>query len=169
MRKLTDLIIALAWLLFAAVLLTSCKAVQKYKASPAFARDCADRYPVKSDTVLRPGTVRLDTITHTVTIDCDTVRLTTVQTIAGPVQVRTVTKACPPCVQGLRVDTLIVTKENTARVAALQADVAALTAERGNLRAQRNKARKQRNWLVVIVAGAVVWSFRHRIIGMLTK
>ena len=124
--------------------LTKEKALRKIE--PDLAKICAEKFPVKDSTIYLPG----DTI-NTVEFyeNSDTVNVIKYDTVYN-----TITNTVTRVVKQRITDTLRLVRENTARVAALQADNAVLqdklnkaieTAEMWE-----NKARTRLSWLLVI-------------------
>lgn len=164
-----DYLIALALAIFFVWCLIGCGAVAKYKDSPKFAEDCAERFPVKVETVTIQG--KADTIiTPGVLVPCDTVTILEHDTVTNVVTKR-VTKVgkCPPDTSINRTDTLIKTIENTARVKVLEAQLNAANEANKCLAAKVKNRTKQRNWLFWILVALGVYSQRHRLISTLGK
>jgi hypothetical protein len=162
--------------------LTGCNAVKKYQASPQFAQDCGDRFPPRT-VQGKPDTITLASIT----IDCDsvvaanrktdTVRLTNVVTIERLMPTSTGNRVtCPPQIIVKQTDTVYNTAREQALVAEMvrqqkahDAAIQAKEAENQELQAKNDKTRKQRNWLFWIVVAFLVGTFRHQIIGAISK
>jgi len=157
----------IAALFFAALMFTllGCKAVEKYKASSSFPKDCADNFPVKIDTTFIEGKAVYDTI---FSYDLQTITDTVVnqqETVIYRDRVKTVTVR--------RTDTIRLTKENTARVEQLNRELAGNQVVINELNqalkfseGRRKRNAKHRNWLIALVVGFTVFSFRHQIIKM---
>jgi hypothetical protein len=157
------LIIAFAALLLFCIF--GCKAVEKYKASPTFPKDCADSFPVRIDTTFIEGKAVYDTI---FSYDLQTITDTVVnqqETTIYRDRVKTVTVR--------RTDTIRLTKENTARIEQLnrekvmdKAMIEQLNQYLKHSESKRKRNAKHRNWLIALVVGFTAFSFRHQIIKM---
>ena len=150
----------LHWLIFL-LILTACNGTKRVAVVAAkypadFAKECADRFPVKdsihTETIYKEGeTIYLPG--DTMLVDCDTVRE------QGPERNRVVRVPCPPI--PVRVDTvermIYIQVENTARIKALELDNARIAAEAGKYKGQ---AKKRLIWALIasglIVAAAVL-------------
>jgi uncharacterized membrane protein len=174
------IIIFLLFVLMGIFGLSACNAVKKYQASPDFAKDCGDRFPPRT-VQGKPDTITLASIT----IDCDsvvaanrdTVRLTNVVTIERLMPTSTGNRVtCPPQVFINQTDTIYNTAREEALVAEMvrqqkahDAQVQKMEAQNQKLQAKNDKTRKQRNWLFWIVVAFLVGTFRHQIIGAISK
>jgi hypothetical protein len=157
------LIIAFAALLLFCIF--GCKAVEKYKASSAFPGDCADSFPVRVDTTFIEGKAVYDTV---FSYDLQTITDTVVneqETVIYRDIIKTVTVR--------RTDTIKLTKENTARVEQLNREkdmyakqITQLNEDLAESETKRKRNAKHRNWLIALVVGFTVFSFRHQIIKM---
>lgn len=135
---------AISTIILLAVLFTSCltqqKAVDYLRKKQLLPQVCADSFPVKADTVIREGqtieTVEVWTDTLYVTDTIDNTSLPdTIEKIK--VLTRTVTKS--------RVDTLIQTKPDSAKIKALQIKLAASEQKAAKLET-KFKANRQWKW-----------------------
>ena len=159
------LIIAFAALLLFCIF--GCKAVEKYKASSAFPGDCADSFPVRIDTTFIEGKAVYDTV---FSYDLQTITDTVVnqqETIIYKDRVKTVT------VTKTRIDTLRIDGELTARIEQLNREkdmyakqITQLNEDLAESETKRKRNAKHRNWLIALVVGFTVFSFRHQIIKM---
>lgn len=111
------------------------------------AQYCAKEFPVKSDTVTRERYKQGDTVTVFQTIDCDTARVTNIVTNERLVRI--------PYAQ-LRVDTffkdIIITKENTAGIAAEKAKTILVTEDRD----KKSGKIKVLTWIAIIEFALIV-------------
>ena len=145
--------------------LVGCKAVEKYKASSAFPGDCADSFPVRIDTTFIEGKAVYDTV---FSYDLQTITDTVVneqETVIYRDIIKTVTVR--------RTDTIKLTKENTARVDQLNREkdmyakqITQLNEDLAESETKRKRNAKHRNWLIALVVGFTLFSFRHQIIKM---
>ena len=113
------------YILFLAIAFPACKSAEK------LAEKCADRFPVKAETVYIPGESRYDTtylagdtmvLQDTIRVECDSAK----QIITKYVY-RTVNCPDSKVITEHVTDTLRISQENTAKTAYLQLQVDALT------------------------------------------
>jgi len=181
-------------ILISIIALTSCKAVERYKASPAFAKDCATAFPFRDSTVYLPGVPIVDTVEHwiEVEIDCDSLSLKqTAQStsIGQPITIgkELIRLPCPPSITSRQIDTLRTYREVTARLQACDdellkerkesavkdklleqkdAKIAALVEDRDKFR----KRYRGLFWFVVLaVVGILGVKFRKGILAIFRK
>ena len=170
MKQKIDLIkLAIGAMLFFLLMwsLIGCKTVEKYKASSAFPKDCADKFPIRIDTTFIEGKATYDTVWN---YDTQTLFDTVVnekETIIYRDRVNTITVR--------RTDTIKFTKENTARVEQLnrelsgnQVTISELNQALKFSEGRRWRNAKHRNWLIALIAVFTLYSFRHQIIRMFT-
>ena len=140
--------------------LFGCKSAEK------LAQKCADRFPVKAETVYIPGESRYDTtyiagdtmvLQDTIRVECDSAK----QIITKYVY-RTVNCPDSKVITQHITDTVRITQENTAKTAYLQLSIDALT--------EKNRSQgKAILWLSVGCFVLLVWTFRNPIIGLVKK
>jgi len=128
---------------------------------------------VRSSTEYIPGATVYDTVYRagdtlvfidTIRAECDSAR----QIITVPVYKQ---KVCPPAVtiREFRIDTITVTKENTAKTRA--AELRAQAAEAKALEWGEKNLQKTRRILIdgVIIVGLLGWTFRKPIVGLIKR
>jgi len=168
-QRIGDILVALPYIVLIAWCCSGCKigerAVNKYKDSSEFPKDCADEFPVKTDTVVIPGELRVDSAVHYEYVQ---VPVPGENSIIERLTTKTIT------VTKHRRDTIRVTIEDTRRVEQYkrvldeQAEnhikkVAYLEAD---LKAANRKVKTrslQRNISWGLIALFIAWSFRGRI------
>ena len=148
------------YILIIAAVLTGCKSAEK------LAQKCADRFPVKAETVYIPGESRYDTtyiagdtmvLQDTIRVECDSAK----QVITKYVY-RTVNCPDSKVITQYVTDTVRITQENTAKTAYLQLSIDALT--------EKNKGQgKALLWLSVGCFVLLVWTLRNPIISLVKK
>jgi len=157
-------------ILISIIALTSCKAVERYKASPEFAKDCGEAFPPRQQTIFVPGIPVHDTVDHYVQIDCDTVAAVIIDTVVMP---RIVTAKCPPSITIRQVDTIKITVENTAKITSLDRELQRCLDNLDRVidekRQWQAKAKKRFWWLIILLAAALGWYFRRSIIKLFKR
>lgn len=130
------------------------------------AKKCADRFPVKSETIFLPGESRYDTayisgdtmvLQDTVRIECDSAEQVIVKYI-------TQKKKCPDnqVITVHTTDTISISQEDTAKQVYLNAQVKILT--------DKNKMLwKSVLWLAGVSLVLTLWTFRGQIISIVKK
>jgi hypothetical protein len=175
-QRTADLILIFAAILWFAGCVFGCKSVEKYKASPKFPQDCADKFPPKVISG-KPDTI----IIQGITIDCDsviaangkdTVTLTNTVTVTNTV-LQPNRVDCPPQKIIKQIDTVISTAALEAcqrtlyeERASYQRTIDKMQYDADRLHGKFSNRTKQRNWLFAIVAAAALYSQRHRILNL---
>lgn len=142
------------------------KAVDNYKQSSAFAKDCADQFPAKETTTYLPGETKSDTLIHIEYIDRE-----------GPQRFVETEKTVYKTITKSRTDTIKVEVENTARAEAATRKLKEQEVISGiqiqELDQQLTKANtkvknrtKQRNVLAGIVGMVGLYVFRRPLAGL---
>ena len=147
-------------MLVLALVLPACKSAEK------LAEKCADRFPVKAETVYIPGESRYDTtylagdtvvLQDTVRVECDSAKQVITRYIYRTVK-------CPDAqvITEHTTDTIRISVENTAKTAYLQLSIDSLT--------EKNiKLGKALLWLSVGCFVLLAWTFRGPIISVVKK
>jgi len=154
MRKANLMLAAI----FAALLLwclSGCKSIEKYKASNQFATDCADKFPVKTDSLYIEGEIKHDTlITYNYGVDT----LTMVK--EGPEVIKYINRdrIVNKTVTIRKTDTVIHYRENTARIAAYQAEIATLSSDVAQWKGKAEKRGKQALIAISLLSTILVYS-----------
>lgn len=168
-KRLADGLILIAWIVLIAWCCSGCKigekAVNKYKHSSEFPKDCADEFPVKTDTVVIDGELRVDSAVHYEYVQ---VPVPGENSIIERLTTKTIT------VTKHRRDTIRVTVEDTRRVEQYkrvldeQAEkhIKKVAGLESDLKAANRKVKTrslQRNISWGLIALFIGWSFRSRI------
>lgn len=178
-QRTADLILIFAAILWFAGCIFGCKSVEKYKASPKFPQDCADKFPPKI-VAGKPDTITIQGIT----IDCDsviaangkdTVTLTNTVTVTNTV-LQPNRVACPPQKIIKQIDTFISTAALEAcqrtlyeERAAYQKKIDKMQYDADSKDAKISTLTKQRNWLFFIILGYALYYFRHNIYKLIKR
>lgn len=148
---------AIILILFSLATFTSCitkKKVQKYlHNNPEFSANyCAEAFPIKTDSIYIPGEIKTDTLINEVEryIEVDCPPADTINKIQWKIktEIRTIER--------LRVDTIKLGKEVTAKVRALELANLRIANEnemlRNDLKAMTGKRNKNMYWLWAVLA-----------------
>jgi len=150
------------------------KAVDKYKASSAFPRECADSFPIVNDTTFIAGQTITDTVIDYRYFDSSIQVITGTDTVYATIQVGQQTKTIYKYIR----DTIRVSKTDTRIVEALgrqlqEADSACSTyvnqlkADKAKTDKRLSTRTKQRNIGCGIISLFGLYAFRHQLIGLL--
>jgi hypothetical protein len=151
--------------------ISGCKAVEKYKKSSQFPADCAEKFPIKTDSIYVEGQEVRDTIYRIYEYELEPQHFTDTAIVT-----RTIYKT----ITVRKTDTIVSIRENTAAIEAckreyekvtgnLMKEMAAQDATIGQEREGRKRNAKQRNWLLVIIAAFLIGNYRHSIIKLFSR
>lgn len=150
----------LSLILLAAFALTACKAVEKYKDSDSFAADCAEAFPVKTDSIYIEGQTVHDTVT-TYNYGVDTVVMVVDSlTTKFVYKDRIITKT----INTVRVDTFTRAVENTALVTSLLQEINQLEQDAAvrDYRIKRTRKWLWIGWGLALVAVLAFFAVKRR-------
>jgi hypothetical protein len=135
--------------------LSGCKAVEKYKHSDQFAADCADKFPVKTDTTFIEGLPVHDTlVTYNYGVDTVTVIKEGQEIIRYVNRDRIINKT----ITIRKTDTVRQYIENTARIAAYQAEIDVSNKIIAKYKAKAKKRGKQALIAFSLLSAILVYS-----------